>query len=283
MVTSTQTPSEARPKRELLCAMDLLNAYDEGISIDRSKFLGITELSEAEILQNRCIEMRTVRGEQPVGMKIGFTNRSIWPLYNVSHPIWAPVYRETVIHTLNNETEIRLQRVCEPRIEPEIVLGFKANAQPNSNSMEDVFATLDWVAHGFEIVQSPFANWKFTAAEAFAAQGLHSRLVIGSKVSIPGLTNNALVFNQWLTALRVTLRCDGQAVATGRGSNVLDSPLQALCHLLTELNKRGQHLVPGAIITTGTLTDAMPITSGELWETQFEQNSLPNLRLKLIG
>jgi 2-keto-4-pentenoate hydratase len=290
MVTSSRSSSEMNSQmpihenlaaREPLTAMDLLNAYDEGKAIDRAKFLGLTDLSLAENLQARCLEMRLVRGEQPVGMKIGFTNKNIWPLYNVSHPIWAPVYRETVIHTQTNDAEVWLQRVCEPRIEPEIVLGFKVGMVHRSNSMEDVFAALDWVAHGFEIVQSPFTNWKFTAAEAFAAQGLHSQLIIGSKINIASMTRNALAFNQWLAALRVTLRCNGQAVATGRGSDVLDSPLQALCHLLAELDKRNQALPPGAIVSTGTLTDAMPMANGELWETQFEQNSLPNLRLKL--
>ncbi len=267
--------------REPLSAMDLLDAYDEGRSIDRTKFLGLADLIEAESLQKRCLEMRIVRGEQPVGMKIGFTNRNIWPLYNVSHPVWAPVFRETVVHAPSNEIDIRLKRVCEPRLEPEIVLGFKEGLVPATSSMDDVFAALDWVAHGFEIVQSPFPNWKFTAAEACAAQGLHSQLLIGSKLKIASLTRNAVAFNQWLAALKVTLRCNDQAVATGRGSNVLDSPLLALCHLIAELGKRGQNLQPGSIVTTGTMTDAMPIATGEVWETHFEQQSLSSLRLTL--
>jgi 2-keto-4-pentenoate hydratase len=267
--------------RQPLSAMDLLEAYDEGKPLDRAKFLGLTNLSEAEDLQKRCVEMRIIRGEQPVGMKIGFTNRNIWPLYNVSHPVWAPVFRETVVISPTNQIDIRLKRVCEPRLEPEIVLGFKRDQVPASSSVDDVFAALDWVAHGFEIVQSPFPNWKFTAAEACAAQGLHSQLLIGSKLNIAGLTRNAIAFNQWLAALKVTLRCNGNAVATGRGSNVLDSALLALCHLLAEIGKRGQTLQPGAIVTTGTMTDAMPIARGEVWETQFEQQSLPGLRLTL--
>jgi 2-keto-4-pentenoate hydratase len=271
----------AAAARQPLSAMDLLEAYDEGKSLDRAKFLGLTNLSEAEGLQKRCVEMRIVRGEQPVGMKIGFTNRNIWPLYNVSHPVWAPVFRETVVNSPANQIDIGLKRVCEPRLEPEIVLGFKRDQVPASSSVDDVFACLDWVAHGFEIVQSPFPNWKFTAAEACAAQGLHSQLLIGSKLNIAGLTRNAIAFNQWLAALKVTLRCNGNAVATGRGSNVLDSPLLALCHLLAEIGKRGQTLQPGAIVTTGTMTDAMPIAGGEIWETQFEQQSLPGLRLTL--
>ncbi len=33
--------------------------------------------------------LRLARGERPVGRKIGFTNRNIWPEYGVYAPIWA--------------------------------------------------------------------------------------------------------------------------------------------------------------------------------------------------
>ncbi len=35
--------------------------------------------------------LRIARGEQPRGFKIGFTNRAIWPRYNVYAPIWGTV------------------------------------------------------------------------------------------------------------------------------------------------------------------------------------------------
>jgi 2-keto-4-pentenoate hydratase len=41
--------------------------------------------------------LRTARGEQPRGYKIGFTNSSIWPRYNVSAPIWGTVYDSTLV------------------------------------------------------------------------------------------------------------------------------------------------------------------------------------------
>jgi 2-keto-4-pentenoate hydratase len=281
MSNSTALNQNSAP-RSPITAMDLLAAYDNGASLNRQQFLSITELDSAEKLQQQCVAMRVTRGEQPVGMKIGFTNRDIWSLYNVNHPIWAPVYRETVEQATTNVATLKLKNFCEPRIEPEIVLGLKQNMTPASASIEDVFTCLDWVAHGYEIVQSPYADWKFTVAESFAAQGLHGRLFVGAKLMLNKVIPNASAFDIWLAKLQVTLRCNGQAVATGRGSNVLDSPLQALCHLVAELAKRGQQLQAGAIITTGTLTDAQPIKAGEQWTTQFDNNSLPNLELNVV-
>jgi 2-keto-4-pentenoate hydratase len=275
------TQDNGRPEtRKILGAMDLLMAYDEGSIIDRQKFQPIHLLADAQVIQNNCVAMREVRGEQVVGMKIGFTNRSIWPIYNVNHPIWAPVYRESVFFAPSGNIEVSLKNACQPRIEPEIVLGLKPNVTPASSSIEDVFAALAWVAHGFEIVQSPFEAWKFNAAEAHAAQGLHYKLIVGQQLAIEKLGSNAMAFDAWLAHLKVTLRCGGNAVASGRGSNVLDGPLRALCQLVTELPKHGQTLQAGAIVTTGTLTDAMPIKAGEHWQTEFDLHSLAGLSIR---
>jgi 2-oxo-3-hexenedioate decarboxylase len=41
-----------------------------------------------------------------------------------------------------------------------------------------LLACIDWVGHGFEIVQSIFPGWKFSVPDAVAAFGLHGALLI---------------------------------------------------------------------------------------------------------
>ena len=36
--------------------------------------------------------LRMARGQRPRGYKIGFTNRTIWPRYNVYAPIWGSMW-----------------------------------------------------------------------------------------------------------------------------------------------------------------------------------------------
>jgi 2-keto-4-pentenoate hydratase len=69
--------------------------------------------------------MREARGETPLGRKIGFTNRTIWPEYGVYAPIWGFVYDSTV-HELDATAALSLAGFAEPRIEPEIVFGLAA-------------------------------------------------------------------------------------------------------------------------------------------------------------
>lgn len=53
--------------------------------------------------------------------------------------------------------------LCRPRIEPEGVFGLEATPHAGANR-GDLFAALDRVAHGFEVVQSHLPDLKFTAA-----------------------------------------------------------------------------------------------------------------------
>src|SRR5690606_32753092 len=62
------------------------------ISSDREDF----SLEEAYRVSGRITARRMVRGERPVGWKIGFTNRTIWDEYGVHAPIWGPVYDGTL-------------------------------------------------------------------------------------------------------------------------------------------------------------------------------------------
>ena len=63
-----------------------------------------------------------MRGGEIVGRKIGFTNRSIWPIYDVHEPIWATMTNETIEYTAAGHAVVSLCKFCEPRIEPEIVI-----------------------------------------------------------------------------------------------------------------------------------------------------------------
>jgi 2-oxo-3-hexenedioate decarboxylase len=108
---------------------------------------------------------RVALGYKPLGRKIGFTNRRLWDEYGVRAPIWGYVYDRTM-HDL--AVPLPLVSYAEPKIEPEIMFGLAAAPSPG---MDDValLSCVAWVAHGFEIVQSIFPGWKFSAADTVAA------------------------------------------------------------------------------------------------------------------
>ena len=221
-------------------------------------------------------QKREARGEKRLGRKIGFTNRTIWQQYNVHAPIWGYVYDSTV-HNLESITALPIAGLAEPRIEPEIVFGLAAVPSPDMDDTA-LLSCLDWVAHGFEIVQSPFPDWKFLAADTVAVNALHGALLIGPRHKI-GTRGGE--WRNMLSDFAVDLYCDGRVVDRGHSANVLDGPLPALRHFVDLLagDPVNHALAAGEIVTTGTLTRAMPVRPGESWSTTLSGIALDGIKL----
>jgi 2-oxo-3-hexenedioate decarboxylase len=221
--------------------------------------------------------MRQARGEKPLGRKIGFTNRTIWPEYGVYAPIWGFVYDSTV-HDLGTTAALPLAGLAEPRIEPEIVFGLAAAPAAGMDEAA-LLACLEWVAHGFEIVQSIYPQWKFGAADTIAANGVHAALLIGPRHPV---ATRAGEWQAMLARFDIDLLCDGRHIDRGNAANVLDGPLAALRHLVGLLanDKINPPLAAGEIVTTGTLTRAMPVKPGETWSTAPQGIPLDSIRLR---
>jgi len=259
------------------CAGEVLAALADGRSIPsftaRDPAFGTpAAYAVAEALHRS----RLARGERVAGRKIGFTNRSLWPVYGVDAPIWGHVYDTTLVRAAGGRAEIPVGLLPEPRIEPEIVLHF-AKAPPAAGDEAAILACVDWIAHGFEIVQCPFREWKFKVADTVAANGLHGALVVGTPVPVADIGDCA----RKLRELRLTLLKNGTPHAEGTGASVLGSPLLAFAHFAGVLARLPQFAPVGAgeVVTTGTLTDAYPVKAGETWSTRLAGIELPGLEI----
>ena len=244
-------------------------------AIDRQKrlaaFSGI-EMPQVYAATAEMRRLRAARGEKVVGRKIGFTNRTIWDEYKVFAPIWGYMY-DTTLFDISAARNVDLAKFVEPRIEPEIALCFGHAPQAGMSPVQ-ILDCVEWAAHGFELVQSLYPDWKFSAPDTVAVNGLHGAYFLGEKVSI------AQSRAAWLDALanfEVSLYRNDTLVDKGHARNVLDGPLFAVGHLL-DLLKDDPYNAPvavGEIITTGTVTRAFPVASGETWRTEITGLALP--------
>ncbi len=222
-------------------------------------------LPEAYEVVAQLRTMRMARGETPVGRKIGFTNTTIWPRYGVSGPMWNYVF-DTTLHDLGAVGgAFPLAGLAEPRIEPEIALHLERAPEPGMTE-DDLLGCVDWIAHGFEIVQSCFPGWQFAIADSAAAFGMHGALLLGPRRSVTG---DAATWRSALQTFTIRLCRNGEPVDEGKAGNVLGGPLSALRFLVEEIDRTrpAEALQAGEVVTTGTLTDAQPIAAGEVWST----------------
>jgi len=235
------------------------------------------DLAQAFAVADRVRAARLARGDVPLGYKIGFTNRRIWPLYGVFAPIWGTVWRHTTQLLDGTFVRASLSGLSQPRLEPEIVFGLKAAPRAGMDNAALV-ECIDWVAHGFEIVHTHFADWRFKLADCFADDALHGRLFVGPRVPISRFADPAAE----LRALRVELLCDGEIVDRGQASIVLDGPVDALRQWVDAMHAQPQHwpIRAGDVVTTGTITDAWPMKPAMRFETRLSDPRLSPLTLE---
>jgi 2-oxo-3-hexenedioate decarboxylase len=262
-----------------LIARQLLSALDE---VRQISSIGARDaafdLDAAYAVTPIIRRLREERGEQVAGRKIGFTNTTIWAEYGVHAPIWGYVYDTT--RSAISPNSVSLARLVEPRLEPEIMLHLAHEPEPGMNDL-DLMGCVGAVSHGFEIVQSLFADWRFTPADTVAAFGLHGLLLTGVPKRVePGEAG------RWIEALggfTIELARDGEPVGRGAATNVLGGgPLAALRHVVDLLaaDPYNPQLAAGEIVSTGTVTRAFPVAPSETWSTRIEGLDLPGVTVR---
>ena len=208
--------------------------------------------------------LRERRGVRVVGRKIGFTNRAIWQQYDVYAPVWGYMYDTTVHDYRDDAASARVPWEFEPRIEPEIVFGL---AHTPSSGMDEraLLDCVDWVAQGFEIVASMFFaaglslrptrlrvsvfTQRFSLGRSSARVPIQS---VGSAHSRIFKSSSAAMTSLWTGGTRAMC---SMAPFTPFGT------LPACCRPMGRTCPLGA----GEIVTTGTLTRAMPVSRGERW------------------
>ncbi|HEY1312114.1 MAG TPA: hydratase [Pseudolabrys sp.] len=271
MDTRSKTPDLAATAGEVIAAL----AERRQIQPFSARPGGLT-LADAGRVQPLLRAAFEARGEKITGRKIGFTNRTMWPKYGVYAPNWGYVTSATT-RDLAKTNALRCADFLEPLIEPEIMFGLKAAPAPDmdENALLDC---IDWLSLGYEVVQSIYPGWKFAPADTTAANAQHGALLVGARHAV------APRKAQWLkelAACEIELLCGGQIIL-GQASNVLDSPLLALRHLVDMLAKDPHNppLAAGEIVTTGSLTLAMPVAPGETWTAMVSGIPLEAVRLR---
>ncbi len=232
----------------------LYEAYLDRRPLDSAQLSALTA-ADGYKAQQEFIDRRLSTEGPVVGYKIGFTNETVQADLGVSEPSYGQVLSETV----REERQFSVDELCAPRIEPEIafVLG---ESLGESASRLDVLAATECVVPVIEVVDSRIENWELTGATAIADNSLAARLLPGERVAS---TETALHLES------VELLIDGERRATGTGAAVLGHPADAVAWLASKLPDHGDSLQAGDIVTTGSLTEPIPVTAGQTVVARF--------------
>ena len=108
--------------------------------------------------------------------------------------------------------------------------------------------------------------------------GVHSALLLGDRCAI---SENREWWMDKISGFTVELESNDGICRHGQAQNVLGGPLKALRFLVEELARdpTSEPLGPGELVTTGTLTEAMPVAPGQSWSTRLAGIDIDGLRL----
>jgi 2-oxo-3-hexenedioate decarboxylase len=223
------------------------------------------DLASAYAVEAELAAMRRANGHVTVGRKVGYANKALWRALKLDTLVWAHMYDDTVRYAENGVGTVLLAHRISPRIEPEIVFKLKRPVPPSVGDATAVLEAVEWLALGFEIIDCVFPGWKYQPADFVSAFGLHVALVVGEPLRVGPEIIASLV--DQLPQFTIALLKNEQVVAEGSGRNSLRSPALCLGELAAAIGRQAgaDPLVAGELVSSGSLTAAQPIASGEKW------------------
>jgi len=241
--TPVATKSMTSNKNIDTLAAQLHEGYRTGTktSADDLKQLSI---DEGYAVQRAFVSARNDEEGPVVGYKLGFTNEQIQRETGVSEPVYGHLLQDTV-----DVEAVRLADLINPRAEPEVMIRLGESLSA-TDSREEVADVVESVTPVIEVVDSRTGSWDLAPGTAVADNALAARLVTGPECQpseCPPLPD-----------IEVTISSD-DTKQTGRGEAVLGDPLEAVAWLSRTLD---EPLPAGAAVSTGSLTNMVPLRSG---------------------
>lgn len=194
------------------------------------------DLAGAYAVQAALTALRTARGAQRIGFKLGYTSQAMRAQMHIDEPNHGPLLSGMRI------TDGRVpDTLIHPRVEPEVALVLGADLRP-----VEARAAL-------EVVDSIWRDYRFTLELNTADGSSAAGVVLGPPLPLDALDT-----------LPVRLTRNGVVVGEGTGAAAMGHPLRAL-----EWLRERVALGPGDVVITGGLTAAVPIGAGDVVVAEF--------------
>lgn len=214
-------------------------------------------IDEAYAIQRRLVSKRIANGERIVGAKLGLTSRAKQEAMGVHEPIYASLTDRMLLPA---ESPLPLAELIHPRVEPEIVFVMGGDLAGPGVTAQDVLDATAAVCCGLEIIDSRYADFRFTLADVVADNASAARFTLGPVRVAPDFD---------LSLVGCVLDADATPVDTAAGAAVLGHPAEAVALLANELGRQGDRIQAGWIVLSGGLTDAIRLGPGSNVEATF--------------
>ncbi len=231
---------------------DFWIARNRGEYFPRAYYDRLT-LDDAYRIQLALIDRRVAAGERQIGWKVGLTSRAIQEQFGFHEPIFACLLEAQQSGHVFGSTEL-----INPGIETELCMRL-AHGLEGTVSMAEVREAIEVVHPSFEIIETRGDPRQVMLL--LADNGQARSIVAGAPVRLtPDLA---------LDQVAAHIDINGQRMANGLGSAVLDNPLNSVLWLARKLGEYGRRLRPGDIVMTGSFVRQFPLAPGDVAVAEF--------------
>ena len=196
-----------------------------------------------------------------VGYKAGLTNPAVQKRFNTDKPVWGKLYEGMV---LANGAAVDAAFGARPLFEADMLVRVKSAQINQAKTPMQVLEAIDQVIPFIELpdllVQAPP---KLNGA-GVSAINVGARLgVAGAPLAVPVLRAERYALLDALRDMQVRLQDgSGAVLGAGKGSDILEHPLNAVVWLAGALAQEGLAMQPGDLISLGSFSPLLPPKAG---------------------
>jgi len=229
LIAAAAEPLQCEPVRDLLGEADVVSAY---------------------AVQRLLTEDSLRPGRRIVGHKIGLTSPAVQRQLGVDQPDFGVLFADMQVAS---GATVATDTLLQPKVKAEIAF-ILAEDLDGDLSDSRIRAAAGVAIAAIEIVDSRVRDWSISITDTIAGNGSSALFVLGSDL--------AAAADLDFVSRTMRLTQDGTVVSSGRGSDCLGSPLNALRWLARTARDNGSPLRAGHIVLSGALGPMVPVRPG---------------------
>jgi 2-keto-4-pentenoate hydratase len=220
--------------------------------------LGETDIAAAYAVQRLLTEDSERRGRRIVGHKIGLTSPAVQHQLGVDQPDSGVLFADMQVAS---GATVATSMLLQPKVEAEIAFILAEDLEGDLSDSR-IRAAAGIALPAIEIVDSRVRDWSISIVDTVADNGSSALFVLGSEV--------AAAADLDFVSRTMRLTQDGVVVSTGRGSDCLGSPLNALRWLARTAQDNGSPLRAGHVVLSGALGPMVPVRPGSSYMAEID-------------
>jgi 2-keto-4-pentenoate hydratase len=204
---------------------------------------------------------------RPVGYKAGLTNPAVQKRFQATAPVWGALYAPML---LKDGAIVDAAFGARPLFEADLLVRVSSVRINQARNVEDVLQSIDQVIPFIELPDLMVDTPSKINGNVLAAVNVGARYgVVGTPIPV----QRTAEFSQALRDMQVVVSGNGAELDRGRGSDVLEHPLNAVVWLAQALQADGVKLKVGDVLSLGSFSKLMPPKPG--LAVQVRYNGLP--------